>query len=145
MPSWKSVATSNSNLHRAIDRSLAVVSFDMEGRILEANNNFLADKQSAADAQGLAGLSDHTDYHWGGMLQAAALSTLLSVGAEAGSAQQDSDIVRALRAGAADSVSRSGQQVVERQLNIQPTLTIRPGFAVRVILTRDLVLEPYGD
>ncbi len=38
----------------------------------------------------------------------------------------------------------SSQQIVQRQLNIAPTLTIRPGFPVRVIVTRDLVLEPYG-
>ena len=33
---------------------------------------------------------------------------------------------------------------MRRQLEVQPTLTIRPGFPVRVIVTRDLVLEPYG-
>ena len=30
-----------------------------------------------------------------------------------------------------------------RNLNVQPTLTIRPGHPVRVIVTRDLVLQPY--
>lgn len=113
--------------------------------ILPNGQSLILEKLSAADGQGLAGLNDRTDYHWTGMLKAAALSTVMSVGAEAGSSNRDSDIVRALRSGAADSISRTGQQVVERQLNIQPTLTIRPGFPVRVILTRDLVLEPYGD
>ncbi|WP_409593669.1 TrbI/VirB10 family protein [Sphingobium sp. SA2] len=60
------------------------------------------------------------------------------------SSGQDSDIVRALRQGASDSVSQTGRQIVSRQLNIAPTLTIRPGYPVRVIVTRDLVLEPYG-
>ena len=83
-------------------------------------------------------------YHWGELFKAAALSTILSVGAEAGSSGQDSDIVRALRQGASDSVSQTGRQIVSRQLNIAPTLTIRPGYPVRVIVTRDLVLEPYG-
>jgi type IV secretion system protein TrbI len=45
--------------------------------------------------------------------------------------------------GAANSLNQTGQQVVRRNLNIQPTLTIRPGFPVRVIVNRDLVLEPY--
>ena len=45
--------------------------------------------------------------------------------------------------GASNSISQTGQQIVQRQLNIQPTLTIRPGFPVRVIVTRDLVLAPY--
>lgn len=52
--------------------------------------------------------------------------------------------MRALRGGASDSLSQVGQQIVQRQLNIAPTLTIRPGFDVRVVVTRDLVLEPYG-
>ncbi len=113
--------------------------------ILPNGKSLVLEKLSATDPAGYAGLSDQTDYHWAGMLQAAAISTLLSVGTEAGSSENDSDIVRALRTGASDSISRTGDQVVERQLNIQPTLTIRPGFPVRVILSRDLVLEPYGD
>jgi type IV secretory pathway VirB10-like protein len=68
----------------------------------------------------------------------------LSVGAQSGSSSNDSDIIRALRNGASDSINQTGQQIVQRQLNIAPTLTIRPGFPVRVIVTRDLVLEPYG-
>lgn len=43
-----------------------------------------------------------------------------------------------------DTINDAGQQIVRRQLNIAPTLTIRPGFPVRVIVTRDLVLESYG-
>jgi type IV secretory pathway VirB10-like protein len=40
-------------------------------------------------------------------------------------------------------MNQTGQQVVRRNLNMQPTPTIRPGFPVRVIVNRDLVLEPY--
>ncbi len=101
------------------------------------------ERQPGADAEGYAGLEDGVDYHWGELFKAAALSTLLSVGAEAGSSGQESDIARALRNGASNSVNQTGQQIVQRQLNIAPTLTIRPGFPVRVIVTRDLVLEPY--
>jgi Bacterial conjugation TrbI-like protein len=53
-------------------------------------------------------------------------------------------IVRALRQGASNSVGQTGQQIVQRQLDIAPKLTIRPGFPIRVLVTRDLVLEPYG-
>ena len=97
-----------------------------------------------ADAEGYAGVEEGVDYHWGELFKAAALSTVLSIGAQAGSSGQESDIVHALRQGASDSISQAGQQIVQRQLNIAPTLTIRPGFPVRVIVTRDLVLEAYG-
>ena len=52
-------------------------------------------------------------------------------------------IVTALRRGSTDSLNQTGQQLVRRNLNIQPTITIRPGFPVRVIVNRDLVLAPY--
>jgi type IV secretion system protein TrbI len=55
----------------------------------------------------------------------------------------NTDIIQALRLSAANSLNQTGQKVVQRNLNIQPTLTIRPGFPVRVIVNRDLVLEPY--
>lgn len=78
------------------------------------------------------------------MFKAAALSTLLAVGAEAGTNQNESNLVQALRSGASNSINQTGQQIVSRQLGIAPTLTIRPGFPVRVMVTHDLVLEPYG-
>ncbi|MCH4559196.1 TrbI/VirB10 family protein [Mesorhizobium jarvisii] len=112
--------------------------------IFPNGRSIVLERQPGADAQGYAGLEDGVDYHWTELFKAAALSTILSVGAEAGSSGQESDIVRALRSGASDSVSQVGQQIVQRQLQIAPTLDIRPGFPVRVIVTHDLALEPYG-
>jgi type IV secretion system protein VirB10 len=112
--------------------------------IMPNGTSIVLERQPGADTEGYAGLEDDVDYHWGTLFKGALLSTLLSVGAEAGSSGQDSDVVRALRQGASNSVSQTGQQIIQRQLNIQPTLTIRPGFPVRVIVNRDLVLAPYG-
>ncbi|MER9874564.1 TrbI/VirB10 family protein [Mesorhizobium sp. M0195] len=112
--------------------------------IFPDGRSIVLEREPGADAEGYAGLKDGVDYHWGELFKAAALSTVLSIGAQAGSSDQESDIMRALRQGASDSISQTGQQIVQRQLNIAPTLTIRPGFPVRVIVTRDLVLEPYG-
>ncbi|TIW98369.1 MAG: TrbI/VirB10 family protein, partial [Mesorhizobium sp.] len=112
--------------------------------IFPNGRSIVLEREPGADAEGYAGLEDGVDYHWGELFKAAALSTVLSIGAQAGSSSQESDIMRALRQGASDSISQTGQQIVQRQLNIAPTLTIRPGFPVRVIVTHDLVLEPYG-
>lgn len=46
----------------------------------------------------------------------------------------NSDIIRGFARGASDSLNQTGQKVVQRNLNIQPTLTIQPGFPVRVIV-----------
>jgi type IV secretion system protein VirB10 len=112
--------------------------------IMPDGASIVLERQPGADTQGYAGLEDEVDNHWGMLFKAAALSTLLSVGAEAGTSQNENNLVQAIRQGASSSISQTGQQIVQRQLNIQPTLTIRPGFPVRVIVTRDLVLAPYA-
>jgi type IV secretion system protein VirB10 len=113
-------------------------------RIIFPNGrSVVLERQAGADPEGYAGLEDKVDYHWSRLFMAAALSTLLGVGSELGASNTDSDIVRALRRGSSDSLNQTGQQIVRRNLNVQPTLTVRPGFPVRVIVNRDLVLAPY--
>ena len=112
--------------------------------ILPNGRSIVLERQPGADAQGFAGLEDGADYHWGSIFKAAALSTILSVGAQAGSTNSENNLAQAIRTGASNSVSQAGQQIVSRELNIAPTLTIRPGFPVRVMVTHDLVIEPYG-
>ncbi|HHV66185.1 MAG TPA: TrbI/VirB10 family protein, partial [Ochrobactrum intermedium] len=110
--------------------------------IMPNGRSIVLERQPGADTQGYAGLEDGVDYHWWDLAKAAALSTLLGVGAEL--ATDDNDrLIRAIRDGAQDTVNQAGQQIVQRQLQVAPTLTIRPGFPVRVIVTKDLVLEPY--
>ena len=46
-----------------------------------------------------------------------------------------------LGSGRVTGLNQTGQQVVRRTLNIQPTITTRPGFPVRVIVNRDLVFR----
>ena len=111
--------------------------------IMPNGRSIVLERQPGADTAGYAGLEDGVDNHWGKLFKAALLSTSLGVGSELGSSGQDNDIVQALRRGASDSANQLGQQIVRRNLNIQPTLTIRPGLPVRVIVNRDLVLEPY--
>lgn len=111
--------------------------------ILPNGGSIVLERQRGADASGYAGLEDGVDYHWWDLMKAAGLSTLLAVGAELATSDEDR-LVRAIRDGAQDTVNEAGQQIVQRQLQVEPTLTIRPGFPVRVIVGRDLVLEPYG-
>lgn len=111
--------------------------------IFPNGRSIILERQPGADAEGYAGLQDGVDYHWWDLAKAAGLSTLLSVGAELAT-NDDDRLIQAIRESGQDTINDAGQQIVRRQLNIAPTLTIRPGFPVRVIVTRDLVLEPYG-
>lgn len=111
--------------------------------IMPDGRSIVLERQPGADGAGFAGLQDSVNQHWGNLLKAAAVSTLLGVGAELG-ADSENDLTRALRRGSQDTINQTGQQIVRRQLNVQPTLTIRPGHPLRVVITRDLVLEPIG-
>lgn len=114
--------------------------------IMPNGRSIVLERQPGADTAGYAGLEDQVDNHWGALFKAAMLSTLLGVGSELGVGSDtgnNGDIIQALRRGSSDSLNQTGQKVVQRNLNTQPTLTIRPGFPVRVIVNRDLVLESY--
>lgn len=111
--------------------------------ILPDGRSIVLERLPGADAGGYAGLEDGVDYHWWDLMKAAGLSTLLGIGAELATSDEDR-LIRAIREGAQDTVNQAGQQIVQRQLQVAPTLTIRPGFPVRIIVTRDLVLQPTG-
>jgi type IV secretion system protein VirB10 len=102
-------------------------------------------REPGADAAGYAGLQDGVDHHWRALFGAALLSTVLSLGTQAGASDTNSALIQALREGAAGSLNQAGEQTVSKALSLPPTLTIRPGFSLRVLVTRDLVLEPYQE
>ena len=112
--------------------------------IFPDGRSLVLERLPGADASGYAGLEDGVDYHWGELMKAAGLSTLLAVGAELAAGDEEDRLVRAIRDGTQDTVDQVGQQIVQRQLQIAPTLTIRPGFPVRILVGRDLVLENAG-
>lgn len=112
--------------------------------VMPDGTSIVLERLQGTDPQGFSGLEDEVDYHWGQLFRAAVLSTLLGVGTQIGSDDEESQIAQAIRESAQGTASNVGQQIVSRQLNIQPTLTIRPGFPVRVIVNRDLVMQPYG-
>lgn len=111
--------------------------------ILPDGRSIVLERQPGADEAGYAGLEDSVNNHWGRLFMAAGLATVLNIGVELG-ANNDDEIARAIREGTQDTIGRAGDEIVRRQISIPPTLTIRPGFPVRVMVTRDLVfLEPY--
>tara|TARA_R110000824_G_scaffold230709_6_gene418393 strand:+ start:479 stop:1723 length:1245 start_codon:yes stop_codon:yes gene_type:complete len=132
---------------RLIGRYQSEVSFGQDralvvwDRILFPNGTSITISEPGADAQGASGLADRTDHHWNRVFAAAGLATLLGIGSELGNGDDD-DIIRAIRSGTSDTVNQAGQRAVDRNLGIQPTIRVRPGWPVRVIVTRDLVLRP---
>lgn len=120
-------------------------------RIIRPNgSSILLSKSTGADLLGQSGMAGEVENHWGRVLGAATLSTLLSIGAGVASdgvANDGSTLVRTAgqnaMLGAAGSVSQTGQNLTERAMNIQPTLKIPAGYQFNVIVNKDMILKPF--
>lgn len=113
--------------------------------ILPDTSSLTLDNLAGTDPAGYAGLEDDVDWHWDRIFAGAALTTLLGISAElAAPENRNGDrVIIAGRDSLRDSVNQVGQEMTRRNLNLQPTLTERPGLPVRIIVNRDLVLRPY--
>jgi len=101
------------------------------------------DNMPAADTEGYAGLEDEVDYHTWRLIKGVALSTVLGVGTQLSVNNSNDDLLTALRQSTQDSVNQAGQQITQRNLNLQPTITVRPGWPLQVVVSKDIVLRPY--
>ncbi|MBT1516231.1 conjugal transfer protein TraI [Bradyrhizobium sp. SRL28] len=113
--------------------------------ILPNGNSIVIENLPATDVAGYAGLEDEVDFHTWQLLKGIGLATLLGVGTQLSLGNDEGDLVKALRESIQQTTNRAGQRLVERELDVQPTITVRPGWPLRVIVSKDLVLKPYQD
>ena len=112
--------------------------------ILPDGSSIQIDNLPATDTAGYAGLQDRVDFHTWQLLKGVAMSTLLGIGTQISIGGDRSDLVRAIRESSQQSASEAGQQIVSKQLDVQPTLRVRPGWPLRVILHKDLILKAWN-
>jgi len=103
---------------------------------------------NGADLTGAAGLKDQVDRHLGQLAQAVLLSTVFSVGAasaqDASARSSGNLVVNSTANGVANASNQVGAQITSRELARQPTIRVRAGWPLRVIVNKDMVLAPYG-
>lgn len=100
------------------------------------------DQMTATDGTGASGIADRVDNHWGRIIKAGIVATLFGIGTELGDSGGDSAIAEAIRDSNGQTVGRAGDRLVERELEVRPTISIKPGARIRVLVNRDLLLEP---
>ena len=134
---------------RVIGTYESVVAFGQERALLVWQRIIMPDGSSvvienlpATDASGYSGLEDKVDFHTWRLLKGIALSTLLGVSTELTFGGNENDLLEAIRGSAQDSANQVGQRLIERELSVQPTITVRPGWPLRIIVNKDLVLRP---
>lgn len=111
--------------------------------VMPDGSSIVIDNLPATDAAGYSGLADKVDYHTWRLLEGVGLSTLLGTGSQITFGNSQTNLVQAIRESTQDSVNQAGQRITERNLNIQPTITVRPGWPIGVVVNKDLVLRPY--
>jgi type IV secretion system protein VirB10 len=93
---------------------------------------------------GDTGLKDSVDHHYlqvfGASLAIGALSGLAQYGTRSGIDQSFGD---SYRQAAGSSLAASAGRVLDRYLNVLPTITIREGYRIKIYLTNDFLLPPY--
>ena len=119
----------------------AVAAGDTVRWVIGDGSSLRIDNVPATDPSGYAGLADKVDFHTWQLLKGVVLSTLLGVSSELALSGQG-DLVQAIRMSTQDNVARAGDQITQRNLGIQPTITVRPGTPVRLVVHKDLVLAP---
>ncbi len=110
--------------------------------ILPDGGSIRLDNMPGTDPSGYSGVADKVNFHTWTLLKGVAIATLLGIGSEL-SISGKSDLVQAIRESAQSNTARAGDRITQRNLDIQPTVTIRPGSPVRLLVTRDLILAPY--
>ena len=103
------------------------------------------DNLGGTDKSGYAGLSDRVNWHTGKLLKGIGLATLLGVGTELAYGGADGSLAEAIRDSSQSNINQAGQKIIDQHLNIPPTITIRPGWPVRVIVGKDIILTPLGE
>jgi type IV secretion system protein VirB10 len=111
--------------------------------VLPDGSSVRLDNMPATDTSGYAGLEDRVDSHTWQLLKGIALSTLFGIGTQLSLGSRESDLVRAVRESAQQNGAHAGDQITSRNLDVQPTIRVRPGWPVRVIVNKDLVLQPW--
>jgi type IV secretion system protein VirB10 len=104
------------------------------------------DCMPGVDLAGYAGFSDDVDNHWWRIISGAALSSLFAATAQASAGNVTTyqpSVTQAWAGNAAGQINQAGQQITARNLQIQPTITVRPGFSVNVLVSKDIVIPPY--
>ena len=99
-----------------------------------------------ADAAGYAGLFDQVDNHYFRIFGSAILMSAITAGIQLsqggsvpGPFQSQSPAQLAINA-IGQQLGQTGSQVIQKNMNVQPTLTIRNGEPFNIIVTADLIL-----
>lgn len=105
---------------------------------------------AGTDAEGYGGFSDKVDRHLWRTFGSAALVAIMGTGIdmslpESSTLATQDTASDAARRNFADSFGRVAEQTISKNLSVQPTIRIRPGYKFNILVDQDIVFpSPYG-
>jgi type IV secretion system protein VirB10 len=120
-------------------------------RIIMPNGNSIGlEGMPGIDLSGYAGVSGKVNNHYGKLITGVVLGSVIGAGAQVAVGGQGAPNVppsfpQLFVAGAAGNINQAGQQITQKNLNLQPTLEVAPGQRINIFLTKDLILRPYSE
>lgn len=99
------------------------------------------------DAGGYAGFKDQVNNHFMKIYGNAVLLSLVGAGFQMSqrNTSQQSTPEQIIAAQMGINLSNLSSELLRKQIQIQPTIEIRPGYRFNVMVNRDMILEPYSD
>ncbi|NHT77682.1 IncP-type conjugal transfer protein TrbI [Rhizobiaceae bacterium CRRU44] len=99
---------------------------------------------AGTDAEGYGGLRDNVDRHFWRTFGSAALVALFGTGIDMSMPESSTLVTQdtasdAARRNFAESFGRVAEQTISKNLNVQPTINIRPGYTFNVLVDQDIV------
>lgn len=136
----KVIGTYDSKVSYGQDRVLVVWT-----RLIFPNGySYNIEGMQGVDESGYTGFSDKTNNHEGRLVNGVLLSSVLSGAARSASGTTTNPTYgQYVASGAAEAIAQAGAKIVEKNLNIQPTLEIQPGYKFNIFISKDLVLPAY--
>jgi len=119
--------------------------------ILPDGSWILLDDMPMTDQEGYSGVKDIVDNHWGSLLLGAVLTTVFDTAQDIlpelveddSNSGNQVDISPGIQSGSTN-MADVFRDYAERHMDKQPTLIIRPGFRINVMVHKDIRLKPYG-
>lgn len=114
--------------------------------ILPNGNSIRLECMPGADLSGAAGLTDSVDEHWWRIVKGATVASVISAATTAAAGNTtgfNPTVPQMFARGAASEIGNAGENITRKNIMIQPTITVRPGWSLNVMVTKDMILEPY--
>lgn len=107
------------------------------------------DTMPGTDEAGYSGFNDQVNNHYWKIFGQALLISAFTVGIELSQPQQSSILAyptpeQQATEAVGQQMGQLGMQVIERNMDIQPTITVRPGYRFTVLVNKDMILQPYS-